>query len=165
MNGAPLIEPYVQKRAALELSRGDGRTREVLRHRRQSQHEDGRPRLRPGRRPPGARHAAVLKDPTLRSPARCRWSLPLARSGGGAAGRRPSAGPRAVREFCRRAQRGHDQRPGPAGARRPAHRIIHPGCRSELGQGSPPIQGRETLMGMATRLQPRTAAFASRWTM
>jgi hypothetical protein len=29
----------------------------------------------------------------------------------------------------------------------------------ELGQGSPPIQGRETLMGMASRLQPRTAAF------
>jgi hypothetical protein len=29
----------------------------------------------------------------------------------------------------------------------------------ELGQGSPPIQGRETLMGMAARLQPRTAAF------
>jgi hypothetical protein len=29
----------------------------------------------------------------------------------------------------------------------------------ELGQGSPPIQGRETLIGMATRLQPRTAAF------
>jgi hypothetical protein len=29
----------------------------------------------------------------------------------------------------------------------------------ELGQGSPPIQGRETLMAMAARLQPRTAAF------
>lgn len=29
----------------------------------------------------------------------------------------------------------------------------------ELGEGSPPIQGRETLMGMAARLQPRTAAF------
>ena len=29
----------------------------------------------------------------------------------------------------------------------------------ELGQGSPPIQGREILMGMASRLQPRTAAF------
>ena len=29
----------------------------------------------------------------------------------------------------------------------------------ELGGGSPPIQGRETLIGMATRLQPRTAAF------
>jgi hypothetical protein len=29
----------------------------------------------------------------------------------------------------------------------------------ELGQGSPPIHGRETLMGMAARLQPRTAAF------
>ena len=29
----------------------------------------------------------------------------------------------------------------------------------ELGQGSPPIQGRETLIGMASRLQPRTAAF------
>ena len=29
----------------------------------------------------------------------------------------------------------------------------------ELGQGSPPIQGRDTLMGMASRLQPRTAAF------
>ena len=29
----------------------------------------------------------------------------------------------------------------------------------ELGQGSPPIQGRETLMGMASRLQPRTSAF------
>lgn len=29
----------------------------------------------------------------------------------------------------------------------------------ELGQGSPPIHGRETLIGMATRLQPRTAAF------
>jgi hypothetical protein len=29
----------------------------------------------------------------------------------------------------------------------------------ELGQGSPPIHGREILMGMASRLQPRTAAF------
>jgi hypothetical protein len=29
----------------------------------------------------------------------------------------------------------------------------------ELGKGSPPIDGRETLMGMAARLQPRTAAF------
>src|SRR5215213_2857946 len=29
----------------------------------------------------------------------------------------------------------------------------------DLGQGSPPIQGRETLIGMASRLQPRTAAF------
>ena len=29
----------------------------------------------------------------------------------------------------------------------------------ELGKGSPPIHGRETLMGMAARLQPRTAAF------
>ena len=29
----------------------------------------------------------------------------------------------------------------------------------ELGEGSPPIQGRETLMGMAARLRPRTAGF------
>jgi hypothetical protein len=29
----------------------------------------------------------------------------------------------------------------------------------EFGQGSPPIHGRDTLMGMASRLQPRTAAF------
>lgn len=29
----------------------------------------------------------------------------------------------------------------------------------ELGQGSPPIHGRDTLIGMAARLQPRTAAF------
>jgi len=29
----------------------------------------------------------------------------------------------------------------------------------EFGQGSPPIHGRETLMAMASRLQPRTAAF------
>ena len=30
----------------------------------------------------------------------------------------------------------------------------------ELGQGSPPIQGRETLLGMVSRLQPpRTSAF------
>jgi hypothetical protein len=29
----------------------------------------------------------------------------------------------------------------------------------ELGHGSPPIQGRETLLGMVSRLQPRTAAF------
>ena len=29
----------------------------------------------------------------------------------------------------------------------------------ELGRGSPPIKGRETLMGMVARLQPRTAAF------
>jgi hypothetical protein len=28
----------------------------------------------------------------------------------------------------------------------------------DLGQGSPPIHGRETLMGMAARLQPRPAA-------
>lgn len=30
----------------------------------------------------------------------------------------------------------------------------------ELGQGTAAIQGRETLMGMTARLQPRTAAFA-----
>lgn len=29
----------------------------------------------------------------------------------------------------------------------------------DLGKGTPPIAGRETLLGMATRLQPRTAAF------
>jgi hypothetical protein len=29
----------------------------------------------------------------------------------------------------------------------------------ELGQGSPPIHGRDTVIGMALRLQPRTAAF------
>jgi hypothetical protein len=29
----------------------------------------------------------------------------------------------------------------------------------DLGGGSPPIRGRETLMSMAARLQPRTAAF------
>ena len=29
----------------------------------------------------------------------------------------------------------------------------------ELGQGTAPIRGRDTLMGMASRLQPRTAAF------
>jgi hypothetical protein len=29
----------------------------------------------------------------------------------------------------------------------------------ELGEGAPPIRGRETLLGMAARLQPRTAAF------
>lgn len=29
----------------------------------------------------------------------------------------------------------------------------------DLGKGTPPIQGRETLMGMIARLQPRTAAF------
>ncbi len=29
----------------------------------------------------------------------------------------------------------------------------------ELGEGATPIHGRETLMGMAARLQPRTAAF------
>ena len=29
----------------------------------------------------------------------------------------------------------------------------------ELGQGAAPIKGRETILGMAARLQPRTAAF------
>jgi len=29
----------------------------------------------------------------------------------------------------------------------------------ELGEGAAPIKGRETLMGMTARLQPRTAAF------
>lgn len=29
----------------------------------------------------------------------------------------------------------------------------------ELGRGSPPIHGRDTVMGMAARLQPRTAGF------
>lgn len=32
----------------------------------------------------------------------------------------------------------------------------------DLGKGSPAIQGRETLIGMAARLQPRTAAFRLR---
>ena len=30
----------------------------------------------------------------------------------------------------------------------------------ELGDGAPPIRGRQTLIAMATRLQPRTAAFS-----
>lgn len=29
----------------------------------------------------------------------------------------------------------------------------------DVGRGTPPIQGRETVIGMAARLQPRTAAF------
>src|SRR5918994_1186854 len=37
--------------------------------------------------------------------------------------------------------------------------FIHPEIVVELGQGSPPIQGRETLLGMVSRLQPRTSAF------
>ena len=37
--------------------------------------------------------------------------------------------------------------------------FIDPAIVVELGQGSPPIQGRETLLGMVTRLQPRTSAF------
>jgi hypothetical protein len=36
---------------------------------------------------------------------------------------------------------------------------VTPDVVVELGQGSPPIEGRETLIGMAGRLQPRTAAF------
>lgn len=34
----------------------------------------------------------------------------------------------------------------------------------ELGGGSPPIHGRDTLIGMAARLQPRTAAFQLEFT-
>ena len=37
--------------------------------------------------------------------------------------------------------------------------FFHPDIVVELGQGSPPIQGRETLLGMVGRLQPRTSAF------
>jgi hypothetical protein len=37
--------------------------------------------------------------------------------------------------------------------------FFHPDIVVELGQGSPPIQGRETLLGMVSRLQPRTSAF------
>ena len=37
--------------------------------------------------------------------------------------------------------------------------FIHPDIVVELGHGSPPIQGRETLLGMVSRLQPRTSAF------
>jgi len=33
----------------------------------------------------------------------------------------------------------------------------------EFGVGSPPIRGRETIVGMADRLQPRTAAFRLRF--
>lgn len=33
----------------------------------------------------------------------------------------------------------------------------------DLGPGSPPIQGRATVIGMASRLQPRTAAFTLRF--
>jgi hypothetical protein len=33
----------------------------------------------------------------------------------------------------------------------------------DLGAGSPPIQGRATVIGMAGRLQPRTAAFTLRF--
>ena len=37
--------------------------------------------------------------------------------------------------------------------------FFHPDIVVELGQGSPPIQRRETLLGMVSRLQPRTSAF------
>jgi len=37
--------------------------------------------------------------------------------------------------------------------------FIDPDIVVELGQGSQPIQGRETLLGMVSRLQPRTSAF------
>jgi hypothetical protein len=37
--------------------------------------------------------------------------------------------------------------------------FLDPEIVVELGPGSPPIQGRETLLGMLSRLQPRTAAF------
>ena len=37
--------------------------------------------------------------------------------------------------------------------------FIHPDIVVELGPGSPPIHGRETLLGMVGRLQPRTSAF------
>ena len=37
--------------------------------------------------------------------------------------------------------------------------FFHPDVVVELGQGSSPIQGRETLLGMIGRLQPRTSAF------
>jgi hypothetical protein len=37
--------------------------------------------------------------------------------------------------------------------------FFHPDVVVELTQGSPPIQGRETLLGMVSRLQPRTSAF------
>jgi hypothetical protein len=37
--------------------------------------------------------------------------------------------------------------------------LFHPDIVVELGQGSAPIQGRETLLGMVSRLQPRTSAF------
>lgn len=37
--------------------------------------------------------------------------------------------------------------------------LFTPDVVVELGQGSPPIHGRETLIGMVARLQPRTAAF------
>jgi len=39
-------------------------------------------------------------------------------------------------------------------------RFFTPDVVVELGQGTNPIHGRETLMGMVARLQPRTAAFA-----
>lgn len=37
--------------------------------------------------------------------------------------------------------------------------FLSPDIVVELGHGSPPIEGRETLLGMVSRLQPRTAAF------
>src|SRR5687767_6775614 len=37
--------------------------------------------------------------------------------------------------------------------------FLAPDVVVELGKGSPPIHGRETVIGMAARLQPRTAAF------
>ena len=37
--------------------------------------------------------------------------------------------------------------------------FFHPDVVVELRQGTPPIQGRETLLGMVSRLQPRTSAF------
>ena len=41
VNGAPLAEPYVQKRSAWNYPEVTVGAREVLRHRRQSQHENG----------------------------------------------------------------------------------------------------------------------------
>jgi hypothetical protein len=37
--------------------------------------------------------------------------------------------------------------------------FFHPDIVVDLGQGSAPIHGRETLLGMVSRLQPRTSAF------
>ena len=64
-----------------------------------------------------------------------------------------------LQAFVGHGQQQHRRRPGPEARGAQLGAFFTEDVDVELGQGAAPIHGRETIIGMAERLQPRTAAF------